>query len=98
MMSLDLSFFPFRTEVLEGEYGLEPVPDRAGRGKERGRGPDVLALPDFPASLCSLRMEMERVQQEQSKVRQDLGQAGMAEEGGSVEKILTSPCCPLCLP
>ncbi|XP_007186406.1 rab GTPase-binding effector protein 2 isoform X5 [Balaenoptera acutorostrata] len=58
------------TEVLEGEYGLEPVPDRAGRGKERGRGPDVLALPDFPASLCSLRMEMERVQQEQSKARQ----------------------------
>ncbi|KAB0394837.1 hypothetical protein E2I00_008071 [Balaenoptera physalus] len=53
------------TEVLEGEYGLEPVPDR-----ERGRGPDVLALPDFPASLCSLRMEMERVQQEQSKARQ----------------------------
>lgn len=41
---------------------------------------------------------MERVQQEQSKVRQDPGQAGMAEEGGSVERTLTNPCCPLCLP
>lgn len=56
--------------------GGEPVPRcQAGRGKEQGSGPDVLALPDSPTSLCSLRMEMERVQEEQSKVRQDLGQA-----------------------
>lgn len=53
----------------------------AGRGgKEGGRGPDGWPLPDFPASLCSLRTEMERVQQEQSKVR--LGSGG--------------PCCPFC--
>lgn len=38
-------------------------------GKEQGCGPDVLALPDSPASLCSLRMEMERVQEEQSKAK-----------------------------
>lgn len=29
-MSLDLSFFTSRTEVLEGEYGREPVPARPG--------------------------------------------------------------------
>ncbi|KAK2488543.1 hypothetical protein MC885_000862, partial [Smutsia gigantea] len=37
------------TEVLEGEYMLEPVPGQA--------------------SLCSLRIEMERIQQEQNKAR-----------------------------
>ncbi|MXQ89958.1 hypothetical protein E5288_WYG014035 [Bos mutus] len=37
--------------------------------EETGCGPDVLALPDSPASLCSLRMEMERVQEEQSKAK-----------------------------
>lgn len=71
----------------------------AGReGKERGCGPDVLALPDSPASLCSLRIEMERVQEEQSKVRQDSGKAGVMGEAGSTDKTLTGPCCPLCLP
>lgn len=29
--SLDLSFFAFHTEVLEGEYGLEPGQGRWGR-------------------------------------------------------------------
>ncbi|XP_040114701.1 rab GTPase-binding effector protein 2 isoform X1 [Oryx dammah] len=57
------------TEVLEGEYGREPVPAAGREGKEQGCGPDVLALPDSPASLCSLRMEMERVQEEQSKAK-----------------------------
>uniref|UniRef100_A0A8C6D7N2 Rab GTPase-binding effector protein 2 n=1 Tax=Moschus moschiferus TaxID=68415 RepID=A0A8C6D7N2_MOSMO len=50
------------------------------------------------ASLCSLRMEMERVQEEQSKVRQDPGQARVTGEAGSADKTLTGPCCPLCLP
>uniref|UniRef100_A0A4W2I739 Rab GTPase-binding effector protein 2 n=1 Tax=Bos indicus x Bos taurus TaxID=30522 RepID=A0A4W2I739_BOBOX len=50
------------------------------------------------ASLCSLRMEMERVQEEQSKVRQDPGQAGLMGEAGSADKTLTGPCCLLCLP
>lgn len=67
-------------------------------GKEQGCGPDVLALPDSPASLCSLRMEMERIQEEQSKVRQDPGQAGVMGEAGSADKTLTRPCFPLCLP
>lgn len=69
-MSLDLSFFPFHTEVLEGEYMLEPSPGRVE--KERGCGPDIWLLPDSSASLCSLRTEMERIQQEQNKVRQNL--------------------------
>lgn len=75
---------------------LSPLP--GWEGKEQGSGPDVLALPDSPASLCSLRMEMERIQEEQSKVRQDLGQARVTGEAGSVDKTLTSPCCPFCLP
>lgn len=40
-----------------------------GPGSARGRGPDISPSPDSPASLCSLRTEMERVQQEQGKVR-----------------------------
>ncbi|XP_057343082.1 rab GTPase-binding effector protein 2 isoform X3 [Manis pentadactyla] len=55
------------TEVLEGEYMLEPSPGRVG--KERGCGPDIWLLPDIPASLCSLKTEMERIQQEQNKAR-----------------------------
>ncbi|XP_017498440.1 rab GTPase-binding effector protein 2 isoform X1 [Manis javanica] len=55
------------TEVLEGEYMLEPSPGRVE--KERGCGPDIWLLPDFSASLCSLRTEMERIQQEQNKAR-----------------------------
>lgn len=70
----DLSFFPSHTEVLEGKYGPELV--GLGWGKEGGRGPDVWSLPDFLASLCSLRTEMERIHQEQSKVRQKSGQTG----------------------
>lgn len=41
---------------------------------------------------------MERVQEEQSKVRQDPGKAGVTGEAGSADKTLTGPCCPLCLP
>lgn len=43
MMSFDLSFFPSRTEVLEGEYGLEPVLGRAGRGRR-----EVVGLTPWP--------------------------------------------------
>lgn len=65
--------------------------------KEGGCGPDIWSLPDFLASLCSLRTEMERIDQEQSKVRQKSGQMGLRGGGGRVEKTLTSPSCSLCL-
>lgn len=47
-----------------------------GRVKEGGCGPDVLPLPDFLASLCSLRTEMERIHQEQSKVGRSQARLG----------------------
>lgn len=91
--SLDLSFLLFHTEVLEGEYG--PEPGRVGRA-EGGCEPDVWPLPDFPASLCSLRTEMERIQQEQSKVRLD-SRARLHDggRGGSVETP-AGLSCPFC--
>lgn len=89
--SLDLSLFPSHTEVLEGEYGWSR---RAGAGGGGERGPDGSSLPDFLASLCSLRTEMERIHQEQSKVRQskarqDDGQGW--QSGGDPNQ----PLCPL---
>ncbi|KAM5131654.1 LOW QUALITY PROTEIN: rab GTPase-binding effector protein 2 [Callospermophilus lateralis] len=67
------------TEVLEGEYGRHP-----GRGWPVGKepvGPDLqLLAPDFPASLCSLRTEMDRIQQEQSQAQR---QEGLLQQPGS---------------
>ena len=68
---------------------------RAGQG---GCGSDVRPLPDFPASLCSLRTEMERIQQEQSKVRLDSGaRLHDGGRGGSAETPtgLSRPFCRL---
>ncbi|KAK1344597.1 hypothetical protein QTO34_013294 [Cnephaeus nilssonii] len=81
------------TEVLEGEYGWSR---RAGAGGGGERGPDGSSLPDFLASLCSLRTEMERIHQEQSKVRQSKARQDDGQ-GWQSGETLTSPSA-LCLP
>lgn len=63
-----------------------PWPGLAGGEGTSGGLTCSLLAPDFPASLCSLRTEMDRIQQEQSKVRQSPGSLPGCEGQAAVQR------------